>query len=119
MSLLTADDGVPSTAVLKEFTIKHLRKGDKFFSPVTLFDSVVKSDGTTLEECIKLLDTSIKNNTGAINNILKVSNSNSISSLGDVRLFLSGFNNGDNLKIKLDTIEQEMLRFEKTGQIHI
>jgi hypothetical protein len=40
-----------------------------------------------------------------------------ISSLGDVTTFLQGFNNGDNLRQTLDTMNQEMLRFETTGQI--
>jgi hypothetical protein len=38
-----------------------------------------------------------------------------ITSLGDVKLFLQGFNNGDNLHNTIDTMNQEMLRFEKTG----
>ena len=51
--------------------------------------------------------------------ILQVSKQKQISSLGDVTLFLQGFNNGDNLHNKLDEMNQEMLRFEQTGQIII
>ena len=45
------------------------------------------------------------------------SNGDSISSLGDVRVFLQGIRNGNSLKNILDDMNQEMLRFEKTGQI--
>ena len=47
--------------------------------------------------------------------ITSVSGGDIINSLGDVRLFLQGFNNGDNLHNILENMDQEMLRFEKTG----
>jgi len=47
--------------------------------------------------------------------INQVSNSTTITSLGDVKQFLQGFNNGENLHTILDDINKDMLRFEKTG----
>ena len=44
-----------------------------------------------------------------------VSKKEEITSLGDVRLFLDGFKNGDNLYNTVDSIRQDSLRFEKTG----
>ena len=49
--------------------------------------------------------------------INSTSNGDTISSLGDVRIFLQGFSNGDSLRATLDIMSQEMLRFEKTGDI--
>ena len=50
------------------------------------------------------------NNKFIITDITKISNSKQITSLGDVKLFLEGFNNGDNLKEQLDTITQTVLK---------
>jgi hypothetical protein len=47
--------------------------------------------------------------------INQVSGNTEITSLGDVKLFLQGFNNGDNLHTTLTQMNEEMLRFEKTG----
>jgi hypothetical protein len=47
-----------------------------------------------------------------------VSGGATISSLGDVRVFLQGFNNGENLHTTLDSMNQQMLRFQKTGDIN-
>ena len=55
--------------------------------------------------------------TETVDNIYKPTNSKVISSLGDVKLFLQGFSNGDDLHQTLEVMNQEMLRFEKTGNI--
>lgn len=47
--------------------------------------------------------------------ITQVSNETTITSLGDVKLFLKGFNNGDDLHSTLTNMNEEMLRFENTG----
>ena len=51
--------------------------------------------------------------------INQVSGEQAISSLGDVKVFLQGFNNGENLHNIIDRMDQEMIRFEKTGEITI
>ena len=61
------------------------------------------------------LDSLIIQQQKEIVSITQVSNSKTISSLGDVRVFLTGFNNGDNLHDTLDGMNKEMLRFEQTG----
>jgi hypothetical protein len=48
MSLLTAEDEIPSRQAWADATIKQLRKGDKFFTPFTSFNAVFDADGETL-----------------------------------------------------------------------
>lgn len=115
MSLLTAEDTLPTQQDWSDVTIKQLRKGDKFFTPVTSTNAVYDSEGTTLDVRLKNLDSLIIQQQKEIVSITQVSNSKTISSLGDVRVFLTGFNNGDNLHDTLDGMNKEMLRFEKTG----
>lgn len=117
MSMLTSEDSLPSTQDWEEFTIKQLRKGDKFFSPVASFSSIFSADGTTLDIKMEEVQALIAKNYNAIEQINQVSNLGIISSLGDVKQFLQGFSSEDNLKVTLDNMNQEMLRFEKTGQI--
>lgn len=117
MSLITAEDSLPSQQDWTEVTVKQLRKGDKFFTPVTQFNAVYDSTGTTLDVKMDEIQSLIVQQQKEIVKITQVSNSKEISSLGDVRLFLQGFNNGDNLHNTLDDMNQEMLRFEKTGEI--
>lgn len=117
MSLLTAEDGNPTNQQWTDATVKQLRKGDKFFTPFTNFSSVFDSDGVNLVTKFKEMNTLITNQQKEIVKITSVSSETSITSLGDVKLFLYGFNNGDNLYNTLDQMNQEMLRFEKTGQI--
>ena len=47
--------------------------------------------------------------------VVEPSNTTTISSLGDVKTFLKGFNNGENLYNNLENLSKEMLRFELTG----
>ena len=110
MSLLTAEDSLPSDLDWKNITVKHLRKGDKFFSPAVSWNSIFDNEGVTLETRFSMI-------TEAVESISKPTNSKIISSLGDVKVFLQGFSNGDNLHKTLETMDQEMLRFEKTGHI--
>lgn len=117
MSLLTAEDKLPSTQDWANATIKQLRKGDKFFTPVTSFKSVYDSSGITLDVRFNEINSLIIQHQKEIVKINQVSAGEMIESLGDVKLFLQGFNNGDNLYNTLDNMNQEMLRFEKTGQI--
>lgn len=117
MSLLTAEDDTPTKTQWSEVTIKQLRKGDKFFSPFTLTRAVYDSKGVSLDVSLNEINSLIIQQQKNINEIIQVSNSTTISSLGDVKLFLQGFNNGDNLHNTLTNMDKEMLRFEETGQI--
>lgn len=117
MSLLTAEDSLPSQQNWVDATIKQLRKGDKFFTPITSTGAVYNSEGNTLDVILKQINSLIKEQQKEIVKINQASNLETITSLGDVRLFLQGFNNGDNLQETLDDMHQDLLRFEKTGQI--
>ena len=117
MSLLTAEDKIPSQDQWNKATIKELRKGDQFFTPFTSFKAVYDDSGINLETRFKNLQDIVNNQGKTLLEINAVSKNEFINSLGDVKLFLQGFKNGDNLHITLDNINQEMLRFEKTGQI--
>lgn len=117
MSLLTAEDEIPSRQAWAEATIKQLRKGDKFFTPFTSFNAVFDADGENLTSRLSDFHKVIVQQQKEIAKINEISNGDTISSLGDVRLFLQGFNNGANLHATLDVMNQQMLRFEKTGQI--
>lgn len=119
MSLLTAEDTNPTKLNWEEIPFKELRKGDKTFSPVTSFSAVFDSYGVSLTTRFKDIQTTIEEHQKAITDITKMSNSKQITSLEDVKLFLEGFNNGDNLKESIDEINQNTLRFETTGQISI
>ena len=119
MSLLTAEDDLPSQQAWNEATIKQLRKGDKFFTPFTSFNSVFDASGTTLTNRLSELQKLLVEQQKEIANINSTSNGDTISSLGDVRIFLRGFSNGNSLYGILDSMNQEMLRFEKTGQVEI
>ena len=117
MSLLTAEDTLPTQKDWDEFSIKQLRKGDKFFTPITSIKAVYDSDGVSLDTKLDTLNSRLIQQQKELVSITQISNVKEITSLGDIKLFLKGFNNGDNLYNKLDSMEQEMLRFEKTGQI--
>ena len=117
MSLLTTDNGLPSGAQWLEAEILQLKRGDKFFTPLTSTDSVYDSEGTTLSTRLSNLQTSILEQKEEITKLTKISTEKTITSLGDVKVFLQGFNNGDVLKDTLDEITQGQIRFEKTGEI--
>lgn len=119
MSLLTAEDSLPTEQERNNSTIKQLRKGDKFFNPVTSIHAIYDSKGVTLDVKLKELNSLIVEQQKELVKINQPSNLQTISSLGDVKIFLQGFNNGDNLHAMIDKINQEMLRFEVTGQITI
>lgn len=117
MSLLTAEDDLPSGQDLLDATIKQLRKGDKFFNPITSFNAVLDSSGVTLTTRLSEVNDILVAQQKELVKITQPSKTEHISSLGDVMLFLQGFNNGDNLHNTLDEMNKEMLRFETTGQI--
>ena len=117
MSLLTAEEVLPTSQDWKDAQVKQLRQGDRFFTPITSIQAVYDSDGTTLSVKLKEINSTIIQHQKELVSITQVSKNKEISSLGDVKVFLQGFNNGDNLHDKLDEINQEMIRFEKTGQI--
>lgn len=118
MSLLTAEDARPTQQQWTEATIKQLRKGDKFFTPFTSFNAVFDSDGESLTSRLSDVQQMIIQQQKEIAKINAISGGATISSLGDVRVFLQGFNNGENLHITLDSMNQQMLRFQKTGDIN-
>ena len=117
MSLLTTKPTLPSSQDWKQTEIKQMLQGDKFFTPITQFKAVFDSNGTTLETRFNEIQTSLKTQQKEILKITQVSTESSITSLGDVKLFLKGFNNGEVLQDKLGQMDKEMLRFETTGQI--
>ena len=117
MSLLTAEDQVPTQSELKEVTLKQIRKGDRFFAPYTLTQAVFDYQGNSLEVRLQSLYESIDDQKQQISNLLQISNEKNISTLGDVKVFLQGFNNGDDLKTIINDLDKEMLRFEYTGTI--
>lgn len=119
MSLLTAEEKLPTEQEWKQFIPKQLRKGDEFFSPITSFSTVYDSDGKTLETRFNSIQTLVTQQQKEITKITSVTEEKEITSLGDVKVFLQGFNNGDVLQDTLGEMNQEMLRFEKTGQIQI
>jgi hypothetical protein len=92
-----------------------LRKGDVFFAPVTTFDSVYDNKGVTLTTKFNNINYLLQEQQKEIIKINSVSGLDTISSLGDVKLFLQGFTNNDNLHTIIDDMNQEMLRFENTG----
>ena len=117
MSLLTAEDEIPSKLDLMQAPVKQLQKGAAFFTPITTVNAVYDSQGVTLDVTLNTLQKSVLDHQKQLTQILQVSTSEEISSLGDVKIFLQGFNNGDSLYETLDEMNQEMVRFEKTGQI--
>lgn len=117
MSLLTAEDSIPPQSSFTNVFIKHLRKGDKFFAPVTTIQAVFDSNGDSLQTKLNGIDKILSNHQKELERINQVSKDKTISSLGDVKLFLKGFENGTILRNTLDTMDQNMLRFEKTGNI--
>ena len=117
MSLLTTDDDKPTTQDWVKASVKQMKKGDIFFTPYTTFKAVHDSSGVNLETRIKEVNLLIQTNTNKLNDLTKVSKNEEITSLGDVKLFLKGFTNGENLYNTIDCMNQEMLRFEKTRKI--
>lgn len=117
LSLLTSENVLPTRDDWQNASIQQLRKGDKFFTPITSFDAVYDSSGVTLTNHISTIQSLISESKKEINKINQVSNAPTISSLGDVRVFLQGFNNGSNLFQTLNEMDKAMIRFEKTGQI--
>lgn len=117
MSLLTTKDTYPTIEEIKKSTSKQLKKGDQFFTPFTKFSAVFDTQGVSLDVKFKEFKELIINQDKEIKKITLVSTNKEITSLGDIQLFLQGFNNGDNLQNTFDTINKDMLRFEQTGQI--
>ena len=117
MSMLTSEEAMPSQQEWNEAAMAKMKKGDKFFTPYTSFNAVFNTSGQTLTNVVSNLNTLIVAQQKEIAQMNATSNGDSISSLGDVRVFLQGIRNGNNLKNILDNMNQEMLRFEKTGQI--
>lgn len=117
MSLLTAEEKLPSNQELLNAVIKQLKQGDVFFTPVTQIRAVFDLEGNSLDTHLNEIRSLLTQQQKEILEITAISKEKSITSLGDVRVFLQGFNNGDNLHNTLNSMNQEMLRFEKTGQI--
>lgn len=118
MSLLTTKNGLPNIQNLIVAPIKQMNQGNELFVPVTTFAAVLDQAGVTLEKRLDDIKDLIIKQKEEIDNINQVSGKTTITTLGDVRKFLKGFNNGDSLKDTLDSMNQETLRFESTGQIN-
>lgn len=118
MSLLTTKEELPNIQNLIVAPIKQMNQGDKLFVPVTTFAAVYDKSGVTLEKKFKEVQDLVTKTSKEILNITQVSNKATITTLGDVQAFLKGFNNGDSLQDTLDSMNQENLRFEVTGEIN-
>lgn len=117
MTLLTAENGIPSQDVWQDAEIKQMQNGYEFFTPLTSFNAVYDSNGKTLDSRVKELQSLIQSSQKEINKINQASSGSTITSLQDVKLFLEGFSNGETLRETINNMDQQMIRFEKTGQI--
>ena len=111
--LLTITEDKPSMQELISASMQQLKKSDRFFAPITITKAVFDEKGNSLNNIIQTIKDTVKANQVSITSIVQESNSKTITSLGDVKKFLQGFNNGDNLHNTLTTMDKEMLRFEK------
>lgn len=111
--LLTITEDKPSMQELISASIQQLKKSDRFFAPITITKAVFDEEGNTLNNVIQKIKDTVQANHDSIISIVQESNSKTITSLGDVKKFLQGFNNGDKLQDSLAMINAEMLRFEK------
>lgn len=118
MSILTTKEGIPSVQNMIVAPIKQMNQGDKLFIPVTTFKAVFDSSGTSLEEKFDEVQSLITKQSNDLKDLTKVSSNKNITTLGDVNKFLKGFKNGDTLQDTLDSMNQETLRFESTGQMN-
>lgn len=119
LSLLTTEASLPTKQDWEKSTIKQMKQGDLFFTPITSFRAVYDGSGSTLDTVVNKINSLITQQKEEIAKINNPSNSTTISSLGDVKTFLNGFNNGENLHDNLEDLSKEMLRFELTGQMAI
>jgi hypothetical protein len=118
MSLLTTEDSIPTIKDILQAPIKQLKQGNSLFLPITSSAAVFDSSGNSLDVKFRDIQNSLTQQNNAFTAILKPSNSSSITSLGDVSAFLSGFKNGDTLKDTIEAVNKELLKFEVTGQIN-
>lgn len=117
MSLLTTSNELPTLSSLLAAPVKQIKQADEIFLPITSFEAVYDSTGKTLKTRLEDVQSLLTTQRKELNSITQISQSSKITSLGDVQVFLQGFNNGDTLLSKLEEINQENLRFEKTGEI--
>ena len=115
--LLTITDDKPSIQEIVKASIRQLKQSDEFVAPITVTKAVLEEDGSSLSDTISNIRKALKKHKEAVDNIVNTSNNKAITSLGDVKVFLQGFNNGDNLHQTLETMNKEQLRFEKTGNV--
>ena len=69
MSMLTTEDTLPSMEDWYDCTIKQLRKGDQFFTPITSFNAVYDLTGNTLTTRMAEVNALIIAQQNAINKI--------------------------------------------------
>lgn len=117
MSLFTVEDGIPSKQQLLTATLKKLNKGGNLFLPYTSFNAVLDSSGESLTNRLQAMRDNIAKHNEEFSKLYSESNSETISSLADVRKFLSGFKNGQTLYTTIDTMDKNMLRFKSTGKL--
>ena len=116
MALLTVEESFPNKNDWNNAVQQQLRKGDKFFTPLTSFKAVYDSSGTSLETRFLNIQALVSEHQEQLDSIMNPTTSDSITSLGDVTLFLQGFNNGNNLHTTITEMNQEMLRFEQLNR---
>lgn len=114
-ALLTTTTDPLTPQELVAGTIRQFRYSDQFFAPVTLTKAVLDSSGQALENVLLGIRKELDEAKNSVETLVKKSQKEEITSLGDVRDFLSGFINGDNLHDVLDSMNEEFLRFETTG----
>lgn len=118
MDLLTAENRKPSVSEILKAPIKSMHKGNELFVPITKVQAVFDKNGVALDVLLNNVNKILDTHQNTLDFLLSPSNNKELTSLGDVTKFLQGFNNGDNLYETLDDINQEMIRFEKTGNIN-
>ena len=116
MALLTVEESFPSKADWNNAIQQQLRKGNKFFTPLTAFKAVYDQSGVNLETRFLNIQALVSEQKEKLDKVINPTNSDQITSLGDVALFLQGFNNGNNLHATITEMNQEMLRFEQLNR---
>lgn len=116
MALFTIEESFPNKTDWDDATQYQLKKSNKFFTPITSFKAVYDQSGVNLETRFLNIQALVSEQKEKLDKVINPTNSDQITSLGDVTLFLQGFNNGNNLHSTITQMNQEMLRFEKLNR---
>lgn len=116
-SLLTLETYLPEQEEFNSPNIRTIYVGNTFISPIVSTTSVYHTSGKTLEDIVEEFRQTIENSTSTLQNLTSPSSNPQVTTLGDIQQLLKGFKNGNDLCEVIDTMNQEMLRFEQTGLI--